>query len=80
MTGLFFFLLGVEQACEMYVAGYEFVVLNNAFLAHDGFKDGSSDHHPSWEEEMKKNQVLYEEFQSDLKDIYPGTPRNCSRV
>ena len=62
----------------MYVAGYEFVVLNIAFLVHDGFKNGS-DLHPTWREETEKNQEeLYEEFQHDLKQRYPGTTRNCS--
>ena len=27
-----------KQVCEMHVAGYKFVILNNAFLIHDGWK------------------------------------------
>ncbi|KAK7090867.1 beta-1,4-glucuronyltransferase 1-like [Littorina saxatilis] len=66
-----------SQVCEMHVAGYQLVVLNDAFLVHDGFKN-SSQHHATWQQELQKNDIKYRQFQRDLKTKYPGVKRYCN--
>ena len=70
--------VGLEQMCELHVAGYEFAVLDNAFLLHPGFKS-TKDLHATFREELHKNQALYEVFQQELKKKYPESPRICSK-
>lgn len=66
----------VSQICEMYVAGYKFFVLNNAFLVHKGqkkkdkfYSDKKKDH--------KENKALFQEFKEELKSRYPDSARIC---
>lgn len=64
------------QACELHVAGYEFWVLNEAFVVHKGFKL-PSDFHPQKDAENRRNRELFRQFKQDLKAKYPGSPRRC---
>ncbi|XP_001516223.1 beta-1,4-glucuronyltransferase 1 isoform X1 [Ornithorhynchus anatinus] len=66
----------ISQACEMHVAGFEFEVLNEAFLVHKGFKV-AGDFHPQKEAENQQNKILFRQFKQELKAKYPGSPRRC---
>lgn len=68
----------VQQTCEMYMAGFKFVVLNNAFLVHPGFKY-LEDLHPSYQAELDKNFRLYKQFQKDMKKKYFLVLKDCER-
>lgn len=66
----------VSQICEMHMAGFNFTVLNNAFLVHKGYKEKnkfysqkSVDHH--------ENRQRYEEFKLELESTYPDSKRKC---
>lgn len=67
---------GLLQVCEMHVAGYEFSVLDNAFLLHKGFKtqDGF---HETKDEEQNRNRLLFRKFKEELKTKYPESSRRC---
>lgn len=66
----------VSQVCEMHVSGYQFQVLNHAFLVHQGFKTRAS-HHARKDQENKQNRKLYTTFVSELKVRYPDSSRRC---
>ncbi|XP_036618389.1 beta-1,4-glucuronyltransferase 1 [Trichosurus vulpecula] len=66
----------ISQACELHVAGYEFEVLNDAFLVHKGFKM-PGDFHPQKEAENQRNKILFRQFKQELKTKYPDSPRRC---
>ncbi|XP_070180229.1 beta-1,4-glucuronyltransferase 1-like [Littorina saxatilis] len=66
----------ISQVCEMHVAGYNFAVLNNAFLLHKGFKSQTS-FHPTKEEEQNRNRLLFRKFKEELKTKYPDSSRRC---
>lgn len=60
----------------MHVAGFNFSVLNNAFLVHKGYKMKNKfyskkdvDHH--------ENRQRYEEFKIELESAYPDSKRKC---
>jgi N-acetyllactosaminide beta-1,3-N-acetylglucosaminyltransferase len=64
------------QVCEMRVAGYEFAVLDSAFLVHKGFKTKTS-FHASKDEEQNRNRLLFRKFKTELESKYPDSPRKC---
>lgn len=66
----------ISQVCETHTAGYDFVVLNNAFLIHHGFKtrDGF---HSAKDEENNRNRDLFRTFKKELKSKYPQSTSHC---
>lgn len=56
----------ISQVCETHVAGYRFVVLNNGFLVHHGFKK-KENFHSSKEMENARNRELFRKFKRELK-------------
>ncbi|XP_042860065.1 beta-1,4-glucuronyltransferase 1-like [Penaeus japonicus] len=66
----------ISQVCELHVAGYRFVVLDSAFVVHEGFKT-SSGFHRSKDMEQEKNRVLFRQFKGELKEKYPESSRRC---
>ncbi|XP_043934186.1 beta-1,4-glucuronyltransferase 1 [Protopterus annectens] len=66
----------ISQACELHVAGYQFLVLNNAFLIHKGFKT-ASEFHAGKDAENRRNKIIFRQFKQDLKNKYPESPRRC---
>lgn len=67
----------ISQICEMYVKGFTFYALNNAFIIHKGFKF-KKDFHDTRDYENKKNSKIYEKyFKPELKMRYPDSGREC---
>jgi N-acetyllactosaminide beta-1,3-N-acetylglucosaminyltransferase len=66
----------ISQSCELYIAGYSFAVLNNAFLVHRGFKT-STNFHVHKEAEQAKNRHLFRRFKEELKERYLNSERRC---
>lgn len=60
----------------MHVAGYEFGILNNAFLLHKGFKTESG-FHATKDNEQNRNRQLFRKFKEELKTKYPESRRRC---
>lgn len=60
----------------MFVAGFKFHVLDNAFVVHRGFKvkDGF---HASKDSENARNKQLFSKFKEELKVKYPQSDRRC---
>ncbi|XP_071079633.1 beta-1,4-glucuronyltransferase 1-like [Haliotis cracherodii] len=66
----------ISQVCELHVSGYQFAVLNNAFLAHRGFKR-RGDFHATKNQELTKNKILFTKFKDELKVKYPNSTGTC---
>lgn len=66
----------VSQFCELYIAGFKFVVLRDVFLMHDGFKRPEA-FHPTKEIEQASNRELFRQFKKELAVKYPGSGREC---
>ncbi|XP_066575005.1 beta-1,4-glucuronyltransferase 1 [Amia ocellicauda] len=66
----------ISQACELHVAGFQFSVLDSAFLVHQGFKV-SGEFHARKDEENRRNRILFRRFKEGLKAKYPSSPRRC---
>ncbi|XP_068707902.1 beta-1,4-glucuronyltransferase 1-like isoform X1 [Montipora foliosa] len=66
----------ISQVCETHIAGYDFAVLNNAFLIHHGFKIKEG-FHSSKDEENARNRELFRTFKQELKLKYPESNRHC---
>ncbi|XP_055987948.1 beta-1,4-glucuronyltransferase 1 [Sorex fumeus] len=66
----------ISQACELHMVGYDFEVLNEAFLVHKGFKE-SLKFHPQKEAENQRNKILYRQFKQEMLAKYPDSPRHC---
>ncbi|CAL1530504.1 unnamed protein product [Lymnaea stagnalis] len=66
----------ISQICEMFVAGFSFHVLDNAFLVHKGFKV-QGEFHTSKDAENDQNRLLYRKFKDELKVKYPEVTRRC---
>ena len=67
----------ISQVCETHIAGYDFAVLNNAFLVHHGFKVKEG-FHSSKDDENARNRELFREFKRELKILkYPESTRRC---
>lgn len=68
----------ISHICELHVAGWQFTVLNNAFLIHVGFKTGNKESfHSSKDEDMKSNYIKLINFQRELSLKYPESTRYC---
>ena len=69
----------IQQICELYVAGYKFAVLDNAFLAHDGWKIPKQ-FYAKKESDTAQNWVLFNyHFKDEMQRKYQ-TSRTCSPV
>jgi len=66
----------ISQVCESHIAGYDFVVLNNAFLVHHGFKTKEG-FHSAKNEENNRNRNIFRTFKKELKLKYPQSTRQC---
>lgn len=66
----------ISQVCELHVAGYRFMVLDSAFVVHEGFKTASS-FHSTKDMEQEKNRILFRQFKAELKVKYPESSRRC---
>jgi len=61
------------QVYEMYVAGYSFYLLNNAFTSHWGFQQLKT--RPSWRaKQMEENNAKFDEFAKELSAHYNADP------
>nr|XP_039251450.1 beta-1,4-glucuronyltransferase 1-like [Styela clava] len=68
----------ISQVCELFVSGYKFIVMNNIFVVHQGFKR-PHEFHSSKNLENKRNFKIYiEEFIPDLAKKYPSANRTCT--
>ncbi|KAK7066106.1 Beta-1,4-glucuronyltransferase 1 [Halocaridina rubra] len=66
----------ISQVCELHVAGYQFMVLDSAFVVHRGFKTATS-FHSSKDVEQERNRILFRQFKGELKEKYPESSRRC---
>ena len=66
----------ISQVCETHIAGYDFVVLNNAFLVHHGFKTKEG-FHSAKDEENNRNRDIFRTFKKELKLKYRQSTRHC---
>lgn len=64
------------QSCELHTAGFQFLVLDNAFIVHRGFKT-VKDFHETKELEQNQNRLLFRKFKQELKVNYPNSSRRC---
>ncbi|KAK3726974.1 hypothetical protein QZH41_014722 [Actinostola sp. cb2023] len=64
----------ISQVCETNIAGYNFAVLDNAFLVHHGLK---RNFHKNKEKENDRNRDLFRQFKRELKTKYPASNRRC---
>lgn len=63
------------QVYEMYVSGYTFHVLNNAFTSHRGFQSISS--RPPWRAKQQElNNGRFDEFAKEISAHYSADPYN----
>jgi len=63
------------QVYEMYVAGYTFYVLNNAFTNHWGFQSLKT--RPEWRaRQQEKNNARFDEFAKEVSAHYSADPYN----
>jgi len=60
----------------MNIAGYQFAVLDSAFLIHKGFKY-SDGFHSRKDVHQNRNRLLYRVFKRALKVRYPSSKRSC---
>ena len=66
----------ISQVCETHIAGFNFMVLNNAFLIHHGFKVKES-FHSAKDEENARNRDIFRTLKKELKIKYPRSTRHC---
>ncbi|CAB3996446.1 Hypothetical predicted protein [Paramuricea clavata] len=66
----------ISHACELHVASYRYFILDQGFLVHQGFKDGTS-FHKTKNDENDKNRILFRTFKTELKDKYPDSVNRC---
>jgi len=64
------------QSCEMNIAGYQFAVLDAAFLIHKGFKSSDGFHSHKYIDQSS-NRQLYRAFKRTLKIRYPSSNHHC---
>jgi len=63
------------QVYEMYVAGYQFKLLNNAFTSHWGFQSIKS--RPAWRaRQQEQNNARFDEFAREVSAHYSADPYN----
>ncbi|XP_070576846.1 beta-1,4-glucuronyltransferase 1-like [Ptychodera flava] len=66
----------ISQVCEVHISGYNFAIMDNAFILHKGFKT-PSDFHSQKDEENVQNKLLYTQFKEELTIKYPEAVRQC---
>ena len=66
----------ISQVCETHISGFNFHVLDNAYLIHRGMKDRSN-FHMSKDAENSRNRDLYRAFKIELKSKYQNSKRHC---
>ena len=66
----------ISQVCETHISGYDFYVLDNAYLIHHGLKDKST-FHSSKDAENSKNRDLFRTFKAELRSKYYNSKRHC---
>jgi len=66
----------IQQVCELHVSGFQFQVLDDAFVLHHGFKEKSG-FHDAKQVENDRNRELFRTFKRELKRKYPHTDRRC---
>ena len=64
------------QACELWIAGFEYEVLAMGFFVHTGFKARDS-FHDSEAAENERNRELWRDIKRELRTIYPASGRRC---
>ena len=64
------------QSCEMNIAGYQFAVLDAAFLIHKGFKSVDGFHADKLIDQ-NRNRQLFRAFKKTLKIRYPSSKYRC---
>jgi len=69
----------IQQICEMHVAGYKFVVLDNAFLTHQGWKYPGK-FYANKEIDTAQNWILFNYHFKDELLIKYKTNRTCSPI
>ncbi|XP_045113961.1 beta-1,4-glucuronyltransferase 1-like isoform X2 [Portunus trituberculatus] len=69
----------ISQVCELHVAGFRFLVLDSAFVIHEGFKTVDS-FHTTKDAEQEKNNILFRHFKAELKIKYPESSRSVTEV
>lgn len=67
----------ISHTCEVFLSGYRFIVLNQAFLIHDGFKSEQKFHYNKKNDEIK-NRLNYNLFLRSLNQKYPQSPMKCN--
>jgi len=66
----------ISQCCESFIAGYDYVVLNNVYVYRLGFLDKSQ--LPNTELiDDETSVLLFNQFREDLQKNYPNINRNC---
>ena len=65
----------LSLVCEMHIIGWQFKVLNSAFVLHIGFKD--SHFHSNKQNDMNRNWKYYRKFLQKLAAKYPHSNRTC---
>ncbi|XP_072163967.1 beta-1,4-glucuronyltransferase 1-like [Diadema setosum] len=66
----------ISQVCELNVAGYNFAVLDRAFVIHKGFKE-KTEFHQQKDTENRDNRHLFLQFHAELETKYPESKRHC---
>eukprot|EP00794_Sanderia_malayensis_P017091 gene17091-18812_t len=66
----------ISQVCETHFSGYDFFVLDNAFLIHQGFKNKNL-FHKSKDDENARNRILFRTFKKELRLKFPESMRHC---
>lgn len=70
----------IQQICELHVAGYEFAVLNTAFLVHDGWKFPDKEIKELQNRRRSRNWVLFHfHYQQVLLKMYQN-PKSCAPI
>ncbi|CAG0893396.1 unnamed protein product [Darwinula stevensoni] len=67
-----------SHACELYMGGYTFAVLDNAFIVHDGFKQGNWETSPETREDLRINAFRNRGFRTQLLRRYARLGRSCN--
>lgn len=66
----------ISQVCEAHVVGYRYLVLNQAFLVHRGWKVPGG-FHADKDIELEHNRMLFRQFKNELKTKHPESKRRC---
>jgi len=66
----------ISQCCESFIAGFDYVVLNNVFLYRLGFLDKTTLPHTELIDD-DTSKLLFQQFREDLLKFYTNTTRKC---